>query len=92
MQTINYNSKDLVQILTKIDTDTCLWTSYKFTNFQLDWGTSLRVTAIFSSVQKGEEKKMKKKTRKFAHSYLGNALHDFLRIWCVVSLGRKGFP
>jgi len=82
-QMIDYNSKNLVRILTKIDIDNCLWTPYKCTKFQLNWWMSLRVTAIFSSVQKDEEK-----TWKFAHSYLGNTLRDFLQIWCAVSLGR----
>ena len=40
---------------------------------------SLQVTAIFSNVQKDEEKKMKK-AQKFAQSYLGNGLRD-LQIW-----------
>ena len=53
---INYNSKDLVWILTKTDTDNRLWMPYKCTKFQLDQSTSQRVTAIFSSAQKDEEK------------------------------------
>jgi len=90
MQMIDYNSKDLVRILTKIDTDNCFWMPYKCTKFQLDW---MQVTRIFSSVWKDkEERKMKKKTWKFAHSYLGNALCDFLQIWWVVSLGRQAPP
>jgi len=44
----------------QIDTDNCLWTPYKYTKFQLDWSTSLRVTAIFSSVQKDKEEKNSK--------------------------------
>ena len=56
---INYNSKDLVRILTKIGTDNFHWMPYKCTKFQLDWSTSLQVTAIFSSVQKDEEKNLK---------------------------------
>ena len=86
-QMIDYTSKDLVWILTKIDTDNCLWTPYKCTKFQLDWNTSLRNTVIFSSVQKDKEKN-EEKTSKFAYSYLGNTLCDFLQIWCVVSLSR----
>ena len=65
---------------------------YKCTKFQLDWSTSLWVTVIFSSVQKDKEeknkKKMKKNARKFVLLYLGNTLHDFLQIWCVVLVGR----
>jgi len=61
---IYYNSEDLVQILTKIDIDNCLWTPYKCTKFQLDWSTGLQVTAIFSSVWKDEEKKNEEKTSK----------------------------
>ena len=56
-QMIDYNSKDLVRILTKIDTDNHLWTPYKCTKFQLEWSMSFRVTAIFSSVQKDEVEK-----------------------------------
>ena len=37
------------------------------------------------------KKKEKKKTQKFVHSYLRNALCSFLQIWCVVYLG-KGTP
>ena len=33
--------------------------------------------------------KRRRKNSKFAHSYLGNALRDFLQIRCVVSLGRR---
>ena len=61
---IDYNSKDLVRILTKIDTNNRLWMPYKCTNFQLDWSMSLRITAIFSSVRRDEEKKTKKKNLK----------------------------
>ena len=53
---------DLVQILTKIDTDNCLWMPYKCTKFQLDWKTSLQVTAIFQvckKTEKNEEKNLK---------------------------------
>jgi len=59
-QMIHYNSMELVRILTKIDTDNRLWMPYKCTKFQLDWSTSLRVTAIFSNVQKDEEEKKNK--------------------------------
>ena len=58
---IDYNSKDLVQILTWIDTDNHLCMPYKCTKFQLDWSTSLWVTAIFLSVRKDEEEKKTKK-------------------------------
>ena len=61
---IDYNSKDLVRILTKIDTDNCLWMPYKCTKFQLDWSTSLRIAVIISSVWKDEEQR----TPKFAHA------------------------
>ena len=54
---IDYNSKDLERILTKIDADNCLLTPDKCTKFQLDWSTSLQVTAIFSSVRKDKEEK-----------------------------------
>ena len=37
---INYNSKDLKRILTKIDGDNCLLTPDKCTKFHLDWSTS----------------------------------------------------
>ena len=33
MQLIDYNSKDFVQILTKIGTNNCLWAPYKCTRF-----------------------------------------------------------
>jgi len=59
MQMIDSNSKDLVRILTKIDTDNYLWAPYKCTKFQLDWSTSLRVTVIFSNMRKDEEKTKK---------------------------------
>jgi len=86
---INYNSKDLKRILTKIDGDNCLLTPDKCTKFHLDWSTSFWVTAIFSSVWKDYENK---KTWKFAHSYLGNASYNFLQIWFVVSFGRRAPP
>ena len=57
MQMIDYNSKDLLRNLTNIDTGNCLWMPYKCTKFQLDFCTSLRVTAIFSSVRKDEQEK-----------------------------------
>ena len=40
-QMIDYNSKDLERILTKIDVDNRLLTPDKCTKFQLDWITSL---------------------------------------------------
>ena len=55
VQMIDYNSKDLKWILTKIDTNNCLLTPDKCTKFQLDWSTSLWVIAIFSSVRKDKE-------------------------------------
>ena len=64
MQMIDYNSKDLVQILTKIDTDNRLWMTYKFTKFHLDWCPILQVTVIFSSVRKDKEEKEKKWRKK----------------------------
>jgi len=64
---IDYNSKDLLRILTKIDIDNCRWTPYKCTKFQLDWSMSLRVTPIFSSVHKDEEKKWKILKSLFSH-------------------------
>jgi len=60
MQMIDYNSKDIERILTKIDTDNYLWTPYKYSKFQLDWSMSLWVTVIFSSVQR--EEKINKET------------------------------
>ena len=57
---VNYNSKDLVWILTKIDTDNRLWTPYKYT-FSWTGVRFCQVTASFSSVWKDEEKRMKKK-------------------------------
>ena len=57
---IDYNSKDLEWILTKIDTDNRLLTPNKCTKFQLDWRTSLQVTTIFSSVWKDKEEKKNK--------------------------------
>ena len=51
---------------------------------------SLQIRAIFSSVRK--DKGEKKREKKFAHSYLGNALCNFLQIWCVVSLGGRAPP
>ena len=67
---------------------------YKCTKFQLDWSTNLQVTAFFFKCAKRRRRREKndKKTRKFAHSYLRNALCDFLRIFCVVSLGRQAPP
>jgi len=59
-----YNSKDLLWILTKIDTDNCLWMPYKCIKFQLDWSASLWVTVIFSSVRKDEEEKKRRKNSK----------------------------
>jgi len=56
---IDYNSKGLVWILTKIDTDNRLVIPYKCTKLQLDWSMSLRVTAIFSSVWKDEKEEKK---------------------------------
>ena len=90
-QMVDYNSKDLVWILTKIHTDNCLWTPYKWTKVQLDWSTNLWVTAIFFKCAK-RRRRRKKNTWKFSHSNLRNALRDFLRIWCVVSLGRQAPP
>jgi len=59
-QMIDHNSKDLVRILTKIDTDNHLRTLYKCTELQLDWSTSLRVTAIFKVCEKTKKKKNEK--------------------------------
>ena len=88
MQMINYNSKDLVWILTKIDTDNFLWMPYKCV-LNFSWiGVQVCVLQRFFQVCK----KTKKKTWKFAHSYLGNALCNFLQIWYVISLGRQAPP
>ena len=57
-------SVKLCCVVTKIDTDNHLWTPYKNTKFQLDWSTSLGVTAIFSSVRKDEEELKKKNEEK----------------------------
>ena len=41
VQMIDYNSKDLELIFTKIDADNSLLMPDKCTKFQLDWSTSL---------------------------------------------------
>ena len=88
-QMIDYNSKDLVRILTKIDTDNCLWMPYKCTKFQLDWSTSLRIL-IISSVWKDEEQKTPNLL--MHNAFLGNTSCDFLQSWSVVFLGRQAPP
>ena len=80
-QMINYNSKDLVQILTKIDNDYCFWTSYKYTNFQLDWSTSLRVKVVFQ-VRKKTKKKMNKKLKNLL-THILESLYTIFFKFCV---------
>ena len=63
MLMIDYNSMDLVQILTKIDTDNCLWMPYKCTKFQLDWSKICKLQRFFQ-VCKETKKKKKNKTLK----------------------------
>ena len=54
-QTIKYNSRDLVQTLTKIDTKNWPWIPNKCAKFQSVWRMTLRVRAIFVSVLKVHE-------------------------------------
>ena len=61
---INYNFKELVQILTKIYTNICLLMPYKCTKFQPDQSTHLRVRADFVICAKIKTKKEKKKNLK----------------------------
>jgi len=80
-QMIDYNSKDLERILTNIDADNCLFTPNKCTKFQLDWSTSLWVTAIFSSVRKeeeNEEKNLKVCSRKCFMRFSSNSVCSLL--------------
>ena len=89
-QMIDYNSKDLVWILTKIDNDYCLWTPYKCTKFQRDWLTCLRVRLIFQVFEKTNKQKKRRKNLKVCSLISWKC--DFLQIWCVVSLGRQAPP
>ena len=75
---IEYNSKDLERILTKIDADNHLLTPDKWTKFEYKFVSY----SNFFFLRKDEEQKEKKwriKTWKFAHSYLGNASRNFLQ-------------
>ena len=81
---IDYNFKELAQILTKIDTNICLLISYKCTKFHLDRSTYLRVTADFVICAK-------KRRTKPARSYLGNAWRDLLHFWNPTSPYRRQF-
>ena len=81
-QMIYYNSKDFVRILTKIYTGNRLWTPYKCIKCKLQ--------RFFQVYKKTKKKKNEEKTRKFAHSYLGNNLVCTLpwqaappqQLWC----------
>ena len=74
---------------TKVDARISLWTPFLCAKFQGDRSTRLCFIAIFASVRKHKEKKMKKKNRNFGSSYLGNGLSDFLQIWNVDSPGSR---
>ena len=86
-QMINYNLKELVQILTKIDTNICLLMPYKCTKFQPDQSTHLQVMADFAICAKRRRRKKKTKNKKwnFGLSYLGNAWCDLLQFWNAAS-------
>ena len=58
--TVDYNFKELVRILTKIDTNICLLMPYKCTKFQPDQSTHLRVGADFVICAKRRRKKKTK--------------------------------
>ena len=75
MQMIDYNSKDLVWILSKLGTVNCLWMSYKWTKFQRDRSTSLRVTAIFFKCVKRQRKKSQEKNFKSLLTHILETLY-----------------
>jgi len=86
VQMIDYNFKELVQILTKINTNICLLMPYKCTKFQPDQSTHLRGRA---DLYEKTKKKMKNKNWSFGLSYLGNAWHDLLQFWNPASPYRR---
>ena len=86
MQIISYNSRTIHRIHTKFDARIRLWVSFLCAKCQGDRNTCLHFIAIFISVQKHEEEKMKKK-KNFGSLYLGNSWSDFLQIWYVDSPG-----
>ena len=58
---IGHNSRTIHRFCTKFDARICLWTPVLCAKCQGDRSTRLCFIAIFASVQKHEEKKMKKK-------------------------------
>ena len=74
-QMIDYNFKELVRILTKIDTNICLWIPYKCTKFQPNQSTHFRVIADFSICAKRRRRRRKKRRTK-------------LKLWSLVSRKR----
>ena len=72
VQMINYNFKDFVQILTKINTNNCLWMPYKCNKFQPDQSMYMWVRANFVICAKDKEQAKKKTEKK-------------LKLWSLVS-------
>ena len=60
---IDYNFKELVRILTKIDTSIRLLMPYKCTKFQPDQSTHLQVMADFAICAKRRRRRRRKKRR-----------------------------
>jgi len=88
-QMIDYNFKELVQSLTKIDTNICLLMPYKCTKFQPDRSMHLQVRAGLCEKTKNKKKKTKNKNW---NSYLGNTWHDLLQFWNPASSYRRAVP
>jgi len=83
-QMINYNFKELVRILTKINTNIHRLMPYKCTKFKPNWRTHLWVKADFvicAKRRRRRKKKTKNKNWNFGLSYLGNAWRDLLQFW-----------
>ena len=55
-----HNSRTIHQLCTKFDARICLWTPFVCAKLQGDRSTHLRFIAVFASVRKHEEEKMKK--------------------------------
>jgi len=72
---IDYNFKELVRILTKIDTNICLLMPNKCTKFQPDQSTNLRVRADFVICAKRQKKKKPEEPK--------------LKLWSLVSRKRR---
>ena len=94
----DYNFKELVRILTNIDSNIRLLMPYKCTEFQPDRSTHLRVRVDFVICAKRRRRRRRirrKKTNKnwnFGLSYLGNAWRNLLQFWNPASPYRRAVP